>query len=95
LAGVGGPCLLELGGFQGVIVFCEIDSDFIKRAYGHSLEDPEAWVGRANARLILEAREGAGSFQLQAQAEGSDRILSIGTLTLSQSGETRAANDQK
>lgn len=60
------------------------DSDFIFRAYGQSLDLPDAWVGQANARLTLEGGE-AGSYQLSAQAEGSERILPGGTLTLSYS----------
>jgi hypothetical protein len=64
-----------------------VDSDFIQRAYGHTLEAPETWVGQANARLTLEADDEAGDFQVQAQAEGSDRVLTVGRLILSDSEE--------
>jgi len=58
------------------------DSDFILRAYGESLDMPDAWQGQANARLTIEEDKEAESYQLSAQADGSDRVLSAGTLTL-------------
>lgn len=58
-------------------------SNFILRAYGESLELTDAWVGQANARLGIVEGEDADSYALSAQADGSDRILSGGLLTLS------------
>lgn len=60
------------------------DSDFILRAYGDSLDMPEAWDGQANARLTVKSTDPEGSYELSAQADGSDRILHSGTLKLSQ-----------
>ena len=66
------------------------DSDFILRAYGESLDMPEAWQGEANASLTIKAGEQAGSYQLTAQAHGSARVLSAGILTLSQDSLSEA-----
>lgn len=61
-----------------------IDSDFILRAYGESLDVPESWQGPANASLLIGTDEQPGKYALRAQAYGSDRVLSAGTLMLSQ-----------
>ncbi len=67
------------------------DSDFIKRGYGQALEQPDAWVGKANARLKLKTDEADGSYLLSAQANDGNRTLSIGTLTLKQAEESESA----
>jgi hypothetical protein len=59
------------------------DSDFIRRAYGESLNMPDTWIGQANAHLTLTETEETGSYQLSAQADGSERILQGGTFNLS------------
>jgi hypothetical protein len=57
------------------------DSNFILRAYGSALDLPDAWVGQANAHLTL-TKDSNESYQLNAQADGSDRILPCGPLML-------------
>ena len=59
-------------------------SDFILRAYGESLDQPDTWEGPANARLIIAEGDGANSYQLSAKSNGSDRTLPSGELILSQ-----------
>ena len=71
-----------------------VDSAFIKRSYGKALEQFDAWVGQANASLTVEAADAAGVYQVNAQANDSDRTLSIGTLTLSHSNPAALAGDQ-
>jgi hypothetical protein len=58
-------------------------SDFILRAYGESLDQPDTWEGPANARLIIAEGDGANSYQLSAKSNGSDRTLPSGELILS------------
>jgi hypothetical protein len=60
-------------------------SDFILRAYGESLDQPDTWEGPANARLIIAEGDGAKSYQLSAQSNGSDRTLPCGELIFGQS----------
>jgi hypothetical protein len=60
-------------------------SDFILRAYGESLDQPDTWEGPANARLIIAEGDGANSYQLSAQSNGSDRTLPCGELIFGQS----------
>ncbi|MGZ0706942.1 hypothetical protein ACWPKO_01225 [Coraliomargarita sp. W4R53] len=60
------------------------DSDFILRAYGESLDMPDAWSGPANASLTIETGEDADTYQLNAVANASQRVIPSGTLTLSQ-----------
>ena len=59
-------------------------SDFILRAYGESLDQPDTWEGPANARLIIAEGDAANSYQLSAQSNGSDRTLPCGELMLGQ-----------
>ena len=59
------------------------DSDFILRAYGESLDLPDSWEGKANARLIIAEGDGANNYQISAKSNGSDRTLPCGELTLS------------
>jgi hypothetical protein len=44
---------------------------------------PDTWIGQANAHLTLTETEETGSYQLSAQADGSERILQGGTFNLS------------
>ncbi|WP_308983966.1 hypothetical protein [Thalassobacterium sedimentorum] len=57
-------------------------SDFIFRAYGLSLNAPENWRGQANAHIQIEVGDKAHTYQLNAVADGSDRILPSGVITL-------------
>lgn len=59
-----------------------VDSDFIMRGYGQTLEEPEAWTGQANASITVNAADQEGSYQVSAQANNSNRTLPIGILTL-------------
>ncbi len=58
------------------------DSEFLKRAYGEALKNPEAWQGMANANFTINEAIEAQSYELLAQANGSERILPAGTLRL-------------
>jgi hypothetical protein len=58
------------------------DSNFIYQAYGSSQALAGTWVGQANAHFSLEKSDDE-SYKLNAQADSSPRILSCGTLQLS------------
>ncbi|TVP75103.1 MAG: hypothetical protein EA353_14545 [Puniceicoccaceae bacterium] len=59
-----------------------VGSDFIYQAYGENLAEPDAWLGQANASIQIVDTETEGSFKLNLQAQGSDRSLPGGTVSV-------------
>ena len=66
-----------------------VGSQFIKGVYGHNLETPEAWTGKATASIIVKEGAEGDSFGVFAKSKASDAELSVGKLVLFQPAQPK------